>query len=116
MSHTDTPTIARPHAPHRVPKLRTQTRLKTLRHLDGRTTAAKRATKLAKALGDMLGGNLPVEKQFLIETAAVLSGIAADAQARRLAGEPIALDEVIRASRCARLALKDLGLLDGDAE
>jgi hypothetical protein len=89
-------------------------RLRTLRHLDGRTRAAKRARALVRYFENALGGDmaLPIGTKIMVETAAVLAAIAQDTQARRLAGEPIPLDEVIRASRCARLALKDLGLLD----
>jgi hypothetical protein len=87
-------------------------RLRTLRTLDGRTIAAKRAAALAETFAAELGQLTPAQR-VRVETAAMLSAIAEDAQTRRLAGDDtITLDDLVRAVSAARRAVRDLGLHD----
>jgi hypothetical protein len=87
-------------------------RLRTLDHLDGRTKAAQRAKALARTFTAALGDDLSAMQIEAVRAAAIAVAIAEDAQARRLAGEPIPLDEVLRSGRYARLMVKALGIED----
>ncbi len=85
-------------------------RLKTLRALDGRTVAARRAAALAETFAAELGELTPAQR-IRVETAAALTAIAEDAQTRRLGGDTsITLDDLVRATSAARRAVRDLGL------
>lgn len=102
--HADAAAIAAA-SPSKTGKLR----LRTLRDLDHRTAAAKRAASLASAFESELGELTPAQR-IRVETAAMLSAIAEDAQARRLAGDPtVNLDDLVRAVSAARRAVRDLG-------
>jgi hypothetical protein len=86
-------------------------RLRTLRSLDGRTKAARRAAELAQALAAELGPDISDVMRTRIESAAALTAIAEDCQSRRLAGDgSVTLDDLVRATSAARRAVRDLGL------
>jgi hypothetical protein len=100
----------------RAPDAGGKVRLKTLRALDGRTIAAKRAAALAETFAAELGQLTPAQR-VRVETAAALSAISEDAQTRRLAGDDsITLDDLVRAVSAARRAVRDLGIKSGNAE
>lgn len=85
-------------------------RLLTLRYLDRRTRASRRAALLADAFAAEIGGQITDSLRVRIETAASLSVIAEDAQTRRLAGDnSVSLDDLVRAASAARRALRDIG-------
>jgi hypothetical protein len=86
----------RPHS--RLRRLR----LHTIRHLDGRSIAARRAKAVVRELTQALGGTVTPMQLQAIERAAMHVVIAEDFAARRLAGEPVSLDETLRAEGVAR--------------
>ncbi len=97
----------------RAPDASGKVRLKTLRALDGRTIAAKRAAALAETFAAELGELTPALR-IRVETAAALSAIAEDCQTRRLTGDrSVSLDDLIRATSAARRAVRDLGFRPG---
>jgi hypothetical protein len=57
-----------------------------------------------------LGGPLTEPQRLAVANAAALSAIAEDAQARRLAGDDVSLDDIVRYTSAARRAVRDLGL------
>jgi len=85
-------------------------RMLTVQHLDGRYRGAKRAKRIARELIAALGPSItPIQKQAA-ERAAMFCAIAEDLAARRLRGEAVSLDEVIRLEGAARRAVERLGL------
>jgi hypothetical protein len=82
-----------------------------LRHLDGRTMAVAKARRLAAEFKRNLGGELSEGQRMICDHAASLAVIAEDAQSRWLRGEPISLEQIVRAQRIARLAAKDVRLM-----
>jgi hypothetical protein len=96
--HTD---ITVSPAVKRSPKARPM----TAGHLDGRTRAAKRARSLAAELARGWDGITEAQQQR-IERAVGWSVIAEDLVMRRLAGEPVSLDEVLRAEGVAKRAIR----------
>lgn len=105
--HADAVLMNSPSGAESQPKAR----LKTLAHLDRRTRASRRAAALAEAFAAELGGEVSEAEQVRVETAAALSVIAEDAQARRLAGDQsVSLDDLVRAASAARRAVRDLGI------
>lgn len=108
--HADAAQIAVVSDADARPKTIGKTRLKTLRSLDQRTTAARRAGALAKTFETELGELTPAQR-VRVETAAMLSALAEDCTARRLAGDDsISLDDLVRAVSAARRAVRDLGI------
>ena len=108
--HADVAQIAVVSDADAQPKTIGKTRLKTLRSLYQRTTAARRAAALAETFATELGELTPAQR-VRVETAAMLSAIAEDAQTRRLAGDDgISLDDIVRATSAARRAVRYLGL------
>jgi hypothetical protein len=90
-----------------------KTRLLTLGHLDGRTRAKKRARELFAAFEAELsagGRDLSVKQRLDIEAAAVLCAIAEDKSARSLAGEPIAVADLVKLNNAAARAVRALSL------
>jgi hypothetical protein len=81
-------------------------RLLTAAHLDRRTRASKRARAIAAELADGFGAGITKVQRQAIERAAMLSAIAEDLAARRLAGQPVPLDHLLRAEGVARRAIK----------
>jgi hypothetical protein len=96
--HTDTAVIP---AVKRSPKAR----LLTAGHLDGRTRGSKRARSLAAELACGWDGITEVQRQA-VERAGMLCALAEDLLARRLAGQPVSLDELLRAEGCAKRAVR----------
>jgi hypothetical protein len=82
-----------------------KTRLWTAQHLDGRTRGSKRAHAIATELERGWNGITPVQRQA-IGRAAMWCAIAEDLAARRLAGQLIPLDDVLRAEGVAKRAVK----------
>jgi hypothetical protein len=84
-----------------------KTRLLTVGHLDRRTRAAKRARTIAAELARGWDGITQVQQQA-VERAGMLCAIAEDLLARRLAGQPVSLDETLRAEGCAKRAIRSV--------
>jgi hypothetical protein len=82
-----------------------KTRLWTAQHVDGRTRGAKRARAIAAELARGWDGMTPVQRQML-DRAAMLTALSEDLLARRLAGQPVSFDELLRAEGCAKRAIK----------
>ena|SRR3989442_3681320 len=80
-------------------------RLLTAGHLDRRTRGVKRARTIAAELARGWDGITPVQQQA-IERAGMWCAIAEDLAARRLAGQPIPLDDVLRAEGVAKRAVR----------
>ena len=83
-----------------------KSRLMTASHLDHRTRAAKRARKLAAELARGFGTGITEVQRRACEQAGMLAALAEDLAARRLAGQPVSFDELLRAEGCARRAVK----------
>src|SRR5215813_5743349 len=81
-------------------------KLHTIRHLDGRSIAARRAKAVVRELTQALGGTVSPMQLQAIERAAMHVVIAEDFAARRLAGEPVSLDETLRAEGVARRSVQ----------
>src|SRR5262249_15252903 len=81
-------------------------KLHTIRHLDGRSIAARRAKAVVRELTQALGGTVSPMQLQAIECAAMHVVIAEDFAARRLAGEPVSLDETLRAEGVARRSVQ----------
>jgi hypothetical protein len=80
-------------------------RLMTVAHLDHRTRASKRACALAAELARGWDGITEGQRQD-IDRAAAYTAIAEDLAARRLSGERISMDELLRAEGVARRAVR----------
>ena len=110
-THTD---IAADPAVKRSPKAR----LLTVAHLDHRTRASKRARAIAAELTAGFGDEITKVQRQAIERAAVLSVLAEDLVVRRLAGQPVSLDELLRvegvAKRAIRAVVAECRLLTGE--
>ena len=96
--HTE---IAVSSAAKRSPKAR----LLTAGHLDGRTRGSKRARAIAAELEAGFGDEITKVQRQAIERAAVLSVLAEDLVMRRLAGQPVSLDELLRIEAVAKRAI-----------
>ena len=85
----------------------------TLRHLDGRSVASKRAKVLAKSIQvELNAGRLTQAQRIAIEHAAALAVLSEDAMARALRGDPgVSVDDAVRAAGAARRARRDLASL-----
>jgi hypothetical protein len=81
-------------------------RLHTIHHLDGRSSAARRAKAVVRELTQALGGSATPMQLQAIERAAMHVVIAEDFAARRLTGEPVSLDETLRAEGVARRSVQ----------
>jgi hypothetical protein len=77
----------------------------TIEHLDHRTRASKRARALAAELARGWDGITEAQRQA-IGRAAVWSAIAEDLASRKLAGQPVSMDELLRAEGVARRAVR----------
>jgi hypothetical protein len=85
-------------------------RLLTVGHLDGRTRGSKRARQIAAELTGGFGPEITKTQKQAAERAAMLCALAEDLAARRLAGEAVSLDELMRLEGVARRAVARLGL------
>jgi hypothetical protein len=81
-------------------------RLLTARHVDGRTRGGKRARKLAAELARGFGTEITEMQRRACEQAGMLAALAEDLAARRLAGQVISFDELLRAEGCAKRAIR----------
>jgi hypothetical protein len=81
-------------------------RLLTARHLDGRTRGGKRARKLAAELARGFGAGITEVQRRACEQAGMLAALAEDLAARRLAGQLVSFDELLRAEGCAKRAIR----------
>jgi hypothetical protein len=88
-----------------VAKRSPKARLLTVGHLDFRTRAAKRARAIAAELELGFGGETTAVQKQAIGRAAVLCALAEDLGARRLAGQPVSLDELLRTEAVAKRAI-----------
>src|SRR5258705_14017699 len=77
----------------------------TAQHIDRRTRGSKRARSIAAELARGWDG-IPTVQQQAVERAGMLCAIAEDLLARRLAGQPVSLDETLRAEGCAKRAIR----------
>ena len=82
-----------------------KTRLWTAQHVDGRTRGAKRARAIAAELARGWDGMTPVQRQML-DRAAMLTALSEDLLARRLAGQPVSFDELLRVEGCAKRVIR----------
>jgi tagatose-1,6-bisphosphate aldolase non-catalytic subunit AgaZ/GatZ len=109
--HADAGQIDTGHSANTAPKVSGKARFTTLRHLDQRTMAARRAAALVSTFADELGGELSTAQRLVVERAAVLMALAEDAASRRLGGDTaISLDDVVRLEGAASRAVKRLGI------
>jgi hypothetical protein len=83
-------------------------RLLTVGHLDRRTRAAKRACAIATELELGFRGEITAVQRQSIGRAAVLCALAEDLGARRLAGQPIPFDDLLRVEGCAKRAIRSV--------
>ena len=93
-------------------------RLRTIHHLDGRTTAARRARTIARELIAALGDPDAVSPAMrqAAERAGLFTAIAEDMASRKLAGLSVCGDELFRAEGCARRAVKAALAMKPDPE
>ena len=80
-------------------------RLLTARHVDGRTRGGKRARKLAAELARGFGTGITEVQRRACEQAGMLAALAEDLAARRLAGQPVSFDELLRVEGVAKRAI-----------
>jgi hypothetical protein len=83
-----------------------KTRLWTAQHVDGRTRGSKRARAIARELESAFGVGITAVQRQSIARASMLTALAEDLLARRLAGQPVSLDELLRAEGCAKRAIR----------
>ena len=83
--------------------------------IDFRTRHGRQVKALSAAYEQALGGQISEVQRAAVSRAAMLTAIAEDLQARRLSGEPVAIDELVRADSTARRAIRDLGIKPGQA-
>jgi hypothetical protein len=85
---------------------RRKARLMTAANLDRRTRGGKRARKLAVELARGFGAGITEVQRRACEQAGMLAALAEDLAARRLAGQPVPFDELLRAEGCAKRAIR----------
>jgi hypothetical protein len=81
-------------------------RLLTAGHLDGRTRASKRARAIAAELTAGFGDEITTRQRQDVERAAGMAVLAEDLVMRRLAGQPVSLDELLRVEGVAKRAIR----------
>jgi hypothetical protein len=90
---------------------RHRARHRTVRDLDKRSRAGRRAAQLMRQFEAALGGNLTEGQKLACSRAAVMTAIAEDARVRRLNGDTtILLDDLVRLDHTAERAVKALGI------
>jgi hypothetical protein len=86
-------------------------RLISVDHLDGRTLVSRQVRRLIREFEAAVEGKITAAMRDAITRAAVLSVLAADCRARRLAGDmTISLDDLVRLDHAAAQAVRRLGL------
>jgi hypothetical protein len=86
------------------------TRWVNLSEIDGRTSTAKAARALIRALSVDLGDDLTAGEQQLVVRAAMLGAMVADQEARWIAGKEIDLQDYLTTVNTQRRVLQALGL------
>jgi hypothetical protein len=104
--HADSADIATDIAAGPAVKRSRKARLMTVAHLDRRTRASKRAREVAVELEQGFGTEITKRQRQDIGQAAVLCAIAEDLAARRLAGQLVSLDELLRTQGVAKRAIR----------
>ena len=89
-----------------TPAKRRSSKARLFGHIDGRTRAGKRARAIAAELEAGFGGEATAVQRQSIGRAAVLCALAEDLGARRLAGQPVSLDELLRVEGVAKRAIR----------
>jgi hypothetical protein len=89
---------------------RRQARYRNAAEIDGRTRAGRRTKELTRQFETAIGGALTDAQKLAIHRAAVLTAVAEDTRMRRLAGEGIPLDDLVRIDRLAAQAVRSLAL------
>jgi hypothetical protein len=89
---------------------RRQARYRNASEVDGRTRAGRRAKELIRQFEVALGEGITDGQRLAIHRAAVLTAVAEDTRMRRLAGEAIPLDDLVRVDRLAAQAVRQLGI------
>ena len=90
---------------------RSKLRLLTLDGLDQRTRGARTAAHMVEAFKRALGARYSPALKPMVEAAAMAAAIAADLQARMLAGDTtVTINDCVRAVNTARCARRDLAL------
>jgi len=93
-----------------APRRGSKRRLVTARDVDGRYRGARRARKIARELIGAFGPGITAAQRQAAERAAMLCALSEDLAARRMAGEPVSIDEMIRLEGAARRAVARLDL------
>jgi hypothetical protein len=93
-----------------APRRGTKRKLVTVRDIDGRTRGAKRARQIAAELIASFGPQITKTQKQATMRAAMFCALAEDLAARRLAGQAVSLDELIRMEGVARRAVARLNL------
>jgi hypothetical protein len=98
-----------------APKLgrirRRKARFRSLSDLDIRTHAGRQAKELLTQFTEALGADeLSDGMKLFAGRAAVLCALAEDARMRRLSGEAVNLDDLVRLDRLAANAVRSLGI------
>jgi hypothetical protein len=101
MTHVEKSPAARPTTIRQVARLKLG-----LGRLDGRSSIAIRCREIIRELESTVRGGLTPLRRRAIERAALMTVLAEDLAGRRLQGEAIPLDAVLRAEGCARRAVK----------
>ena len=78
----------------------------TIEHLDHRTRASKRARALAAELARGFGTGITEVQRRACEQAGMLAALAEDLAARRLGGQPVSFDELLRVEGVAKRAIR----------
>jgi hypothetical protein len=85
-------------------------RLLTVEHMDGRYRGAKRARHFAAEFVAALGPSATQVQKQAAARAAILCALVEDLAARRLTGQDVKLDELMRLEGVARRAVERLNL------
>jgi hypothetical protein len=85
-------------------------RVRLRKAIDFKSRAGRRVKQLTGIYSSALGPGLSDVQRTDVQRAARLMAISEDAQLRRLRGDPVDLDELVRCDSTARRAVRDLGL------
>jgi hypothetical protein len=90
--------------------------LLTIDALDGRTLSARRARDLAASFEAEIGGTITAMRRREIARAAMLCAVAEDLQVRRLRGEPVSVNDLVRVDGAATRAVRALSVKPAEAD
>jgi hypothetical protein len=108
--HPEMPTSVTEMQPPPGRLRRRQSRYRLAGEIDRRTRGGRRATELMQQFESELGNDITPGQRLAVSRAAVLVAVAEDARLRRLAGEAVPLDDVVRCDRLAAQAVRALGI------